>query len=290
MSRAAPGRGPDPIGEVLRYQLLWHRVAVAQAGGAEVLSRLRPLVAAGATQELEASREMRYEVAAVDGGFAVREEGDLLCAAAGAAVAAAVVAERALERALELAALKGWVRVHGALARVSGRRVLAIGPPGSGKTALALRLALREGGGVEGDESVLLREGVAMAVPLPLMIGTAGGGGGPEVPPRARAAARALGDGGSVLDPASDLGLSWRLAASALDHVFVLDPRPGRAGARAISEAEMVSELGLRLAPASLPPRALATALTQALAGASCHRLRVGDGEEMERAVAAVSC
>ena len=168
MPRAAARRGPDSIAAQLDHQLLWHRVTVADDRG-EVIGALRPLVAS-AEQELTPSRTQRYEVAAAEGGWALSEEGDGLGLETTAARAAEAIVARSRARALELAALKGWVRIHGALVDLGGKRILLAGPAGVGKTALVLRLALR-GGEIQGDESVLLRGGAALAVPAPLRLG-----------------------------------------------------------------------------------------------------------------------
>ena len=69
MSRAAARRGPHSIAAQLEYQLLWHRVAVADRDG-EVLAALAPLLAS-APQEIEPSRSQSYEATAVAAGWAL---------------------------------------------------------------------------------------------------------------------------------------------------------------------------------------------------------------------------
>jgi hypothetical protein len=154
----------------------------------EVLAALAPLLAS-APQEIEPSRSQSYEATAVAAGWALAEEGDALAVVATSALAAETILARSRERALELAALKGWVRLHGALVDLAGNRILIVGPPQSGKTALVLGVALR-GGAPQGDESVLVRGGVAVAVPAPFELRDGDGGPGGR---RGRAPARRAG-------------------------------------------------------------------------------------------------
>jgi hypothetical protein len=106
----------------------------------------------------------------------------------------------------------------------------------------------------------------------------------------ARAPAAGRRDGRLVLDPARDLGLEWRLPIAPLDHVVVLDPRPGRVRARPSTPAETLSELPAWLAGAAVPRPAVVAELAAALAGASCHRLARGENLAMEDAIVALIC
>ena len=112
-------------------------------------------------------------------------------------------------------------------------------------------------------------------------------------PPRRHAAAGAGArrrDGRVVLDPARDLGFDWRLGIAPLDHVVVLDPRPGRVRCRPSTRAETLSELPARLPAPSLPSPAVVRELAAALERTSCHRLARGEAEAMEDAVVALVC
>jgi HPr kinase/phosphorylase len=264
-------------------------------GGGEVLEALRPLVASP-VEEIEPTRAQRYEAALAPpaGGWELLEEGDALGLAASAQLAAEAILARSRARAFELAALKGWVRLRGALVDLGGSRILLVGPPGSGKTALALAVALR-GGAIQGDESLLVREGLAVAVPAPLAL--AEGEAGPALVAALVAAAATGGrvkghsrDGRALLDPARDLGMDWRLTIAPLDHVVALDPRPGRVRARPATAAEMLSELAAGLSVATLTRPALMRGLAGALQGASCHRIPNGEAGAREDAIVGLIC
>jgi len=285
MPGATARRGTHSIAAELSYQLLWHRVTVADGGG-EVIAALRGAVAT-ARQEITPSRAQRYD-ASLDGDrYAIAQEGDAFAVAETPELAAEAIAGRARRRALELAALKGWVRLRGALVEVAGKRILLVGPPGSGKTVLVVRLALR-GGAPQGDESVLLREGVALAVPTPLLLEEPVGSAPADIAALAgrlpRLGARA------ALDPARDLGMQWRLNVAPLDHIVVLDRRPGRRGCLPCTPAEALTELAGGLDAGVLPRFVARQALAAAVRGAACHRLRAGELEAMEDALVALAC
>ncbi len=242
---------------------------------------------ATARQEIEPSRAQRYD-ASVDGrGYAIAEEGDAFALLGTPELAAQAITRRSRRRALELAALKGWVRLHGALVDVAGQRILLVGPPGSGKTVLVLRLAL-SGGVAHGDESVLLRAGMALALPLPLLLEEPVGPALSQLEQLAAALPRI--GGRYALDPARDLGIEWRLSVAPLEHIVVLDPRPGRPGCRPCTRAEALTELAERLDVGALPRTSPLQALAAAVGGAACHRLRAGEIEAMEDALVALAC
>jgi serine kinase of HPr protein (carbohydrate metabolism regulator) len=256
------------------------------APDAAALAAIRDAVAV-AEHPMAPSREQRYGVALDAGGYALTEEGDALGSVTTVQEASETIVARSRRRALELAALKGWVRLGAALVDLDGVRLLLAGPPGAGKTLLALRLGLR-GGRVQGDESVLLRDGVCLAVPAPLRV--------PDGAPVAmEELAELLGalprlGGVAALDPGRHLGGRFELRAAPIDHVVVLDTRPGRIACRASTQAETLTDLALWLVATGEPRPVLARALAVALVSARCHRLHVGDLEAMETAIVAAAC
>lgn len=70
---------------------------------------------------------------------------------------------------MDRASAEGWVGIRAAQVDLRGTRILIAGPPGTGKTTLALGLAAR-GGTIGSDEVVLLREGHAVALPRRLRL------------------------------------------------------------------------------------------------------------------------
>ena len=269
----------------LSYQLLWHRVTVADAGG-EVIEALRASVAT-AQQEVSPSRAQRYDASFDGDRYSVAEEGDAFVVAATPELAADAIAGRSRRRALELAALKGWVQVRAGMVDVAGKRILLVGPPGAGRTVLLLRLAQR-GGALQGDESVLLRAGLALAVPAPVLVGE------PIDPAPSKLVELAprlprVGDR-AALDPARDLVSAWRLSAAPLDHIVVLDARPGRPGCLPSTPGEALSELAAASDAGAVSKAALLQELTAAVVAAACYRLRAGEMDAMEDALVAIAC
>jgi hypothetical protein len=256
------------------------------AADAAALAAIRETVAV-AEHPMAPSREQHYGVDVDAGGYALTEEGDALGSVTTVREASETIAARSRRRALELAALKGWVRLRAALVDLDGARLLLAGPPGTGKTLLALRLGLR-GGRVQGDESVLLRDGVCLAVPGPLQLPHGASVALAELvelpgaPPRA--------GGVAALEPGRALGGPFELRAAPIDHVVVLDSRPGRIACRASTQAETLTDLAPWLVATVEPRPTLARALAAALAPARCHRLHFGDLEAMEAAIVAAAC
>lgn len=235
-----------------------------------------------AEHPFDATRRQRYDVTHNGAGCAVAEEGEALAVVTTPQEACDAIVARSLRRAVELASLKGWVRLRGALIDLNGSRVLLVGPSGAGKTVLALRLAL--GGAVfQGDDSVLLREGLALAVPcLPivrpgadeLLAEIAG------LPPPARRAG-----GLARLDPRVALQVPWRLRIARVDHVVVLKHGGAEAICAPSAAAHVLPDLAGALAPVTESRPVMLRELTAMLSGTRCHTLSVGDPRETERAL-----
>lgn len=64
----------------------------------------------------------------------------------------------------------GWLRLHAAAVEHDGARILLAAPSGTGKTTLALHLALRHGWRLLGDEAVHVRNGLTAPLPRRLHI------------------------------------------------------------------------------------------------------------------------
>jgi len=232
-------------------------------------------------------RGQRYDVTVDGSGYAIAEEGDPLAAAVTPEDVRDTIRTRAHRRAFELASLKGWVRLRGALVDVAGTRILVVGPPGAEWKPLALRLLL-DGAAVQGDDSVLLRAGSAVAVPRPFVLDGASVAMLPELAGVLAGLPRV--GGVALLDPARDLGVPWRLRVGALDHVVVLDDGPGPVACLAAGPADVLADLTRSLVPVTETKPALLRALTTALAPARCHRMHVGDVGAMGRALVAATC
>jgi hypothetical protein len=232
-------------------------------------------------------RRLRYAVMPDGAGYAITEEGDPLAVAANPEAVRDIIHPRSQRRAFELASLMGWVRVRGTLVDAGGARILLVGPSGVSRTTLALRLLL-DGAAVQGDDSVLLRGGSALAVPRPFMVEARTRDALPELAD-ALALLPRIGDA-AVLDPTRDLGMTWRLRVLPLDHVVVLDDSPGPVTCLPASRAEVLGDLTGNLLPASETKPVMLRALTTSLAPATCHRMRVGDVREMQRALSEATC
>ncbi len=236
---------------------------------------------------MKASRVQRYATSARGGLHFVAEEGDQLCVVAAPDEVRNVIYMRAHRRAFELAHLKGWILLRGALVDINRRRVLLVGGPGAWLTLVALRLALN-GAAFQGADSVLLRDGLVIAVPRPLMLE---GDAERQVPELAAIVPRLpQSDGVAVLDPARDLAMVWQLRTAPVDHVVVLEPEPGALVVEPTGAAEILAELARALSPTSERPPPPIAALSAMLTAAQGHRLRGGDLDATEDAIRRLAC
>jgi hypothetical protein len=237
---------------------------------------------------------MHYEIARIDGGLELREEGDPLKVVPDSASATEAIHVRAHRRAFELASLAGWSRVHAATVDLPAGRVLVVGPSGAGKTTLAARLLI-EGADVQGDESVLVRRGASLAVPRALHLKP----GFERVLPEVGALAGDLPTVGdvTVLDPAR-LGRRWRLREAPIRHVVLLDARgptaddpapPGEPGCAPADAGAVLEALLADAFPVTETKAGIVATLAGAIAGARGYRLSAGDPgamvETLRRAV-----
>lgn len=179
-----------------------------------------------ARQEFPVSRHYRFEVTQAGGRYRIRE-GDLEIGVASdhGAAGEAVLARM---HGLAMEALATYTKVHAGCAELKGRRVLVVGPGRSGKTTLMTRL-LYEGFEVQGDEMVLLRDGVAVSYPRRFGIRQPTLTLVPPTEALAPEGARSPNSHGYqvfALDP-SRAGFPWRIAPGPVDVVVFLDARRG---------------------------------------------------------------
>ena len=209
-------------------QLLWHEVVI-ESPSHEVLDALAYMTQQAA-HTFAPKRAMSYVVESTGSAFSVFEEGDSLSVEADASGVLDAVYRRVHQRAFELASLLGWVRVHAALVTLAGGRVLAVGPSGVGKTTLASRL-LFDGAQVHGDESVVLRNGRALAVARPFHVKPGIDDHVPELRPLWSSLPCLEGDPPiRAFDP-SVAGFSWTIDDGPVDHVVLLERGDGRGAA-----------------------------------------------------------
>jgi len=230
----------------------------------------------GADQvDLEPVLDARITVVHDHGGYLVTDGGDELARPATAAAVADEVHARVHRRAFEFAALQGWVRVHGVLATVGDRRVLVSGPSGSGKTTLALGL-LAEGRPVDGDESVIIRDGQARAVPRRFHV-KAGRVAVPSVAAAWLEAAPPVGDapGLRALDPRV-AGLPWRTRVGPIDDLVLLERTDGPSRAEDGSTPLALERLRREVFRTAESRATVVRQLAAALRGAHVHRLWSG--------------
>lgn len=169
-------------------------------------------------------------------------------------------------RALEHFTRNGWVQVHAAVASVHGRRFLAVGRKGAGKTTLMARL-LHDGHPVEGDEVALTRDGAVLPLPRPFHLKEGTETVVPELAGIVDALPRTATAEGRLIrafDP-SRHGFPWSIAAGPVDALVFLD----RAGAGPAS----VSPVGGLDAVRRLVEHALVGAEPWSAPIAACARL-----------------
>lgn len=251
-----------------------------QTDDAAIVAALRPLIAS-AEQPMAPSRRQRYAATANGARYSLTEEGDLLAELATPSGVRDTIYQRCHQRAFELAQLKGWRLLHGALVDVERRRLLLVGKPAH-RTAVALRLTLG-GAAIQGADSLLVRDGLAFAIPRPLVLSPNINQLMPELMAILPRLPRV--GGVALLDPARDLGLDWRLRVAAVDALALIEDGAGEVVCQRREPVELLAAIARAAAPAEHVPPELLAAITELLATARCHRLAGGDPRAMERAI-----
>ena len=276
MPRPARRRGAAAIAEHLSFQLLSHEVEITAED-----PRLRPsleYLAVDADQPLPVRWRQRYDVVGT-GPYEVRQDGDLADTVATVDDVLYVVYARCYGRAREPFLAAGWAALHGAVVRIGDQRVLLVGDKGVGKTTLALRL-LFDGHPLEGDEAVLVRDGVAMPLARNLHVKP----GSVDLVPELREGWDDLpsigtddGDRIRAVSPRR-AGLGWEIQAAPVDLAVVLEAAHGEAPQhRPLGALELVQHVLPHAAPASESRGELLRALTSVLGSVPGHHLSVGD-------------
>jgi hypothetical protein len=230
-----------PLILTLRFQLLPCAVEVSLEDPA-LAPRLRYLTNT-AEQPVRPLRTFRYGISGC-GPWEIREEGDLVDRFDVADDVLFILYRRCHQRAYHFLTLGGWTLVHGAVARVGGKRLLITGDAGTGKSTLALHL-LVHGHPVEGDDLALVRHGKVVSLPRRFRVKP----GTLDVVPELRTLVTGLPkveqDGVPVaaFDP-REAGYSWSLELGPVDALVLASPNHGgHSSAREVAPAHALPRL-----------------------------------------------
>lgn len=231
-----------------------------------------------ANQHLEVQAQVRLTVlGSARTGYQVLDAGDLCDTVETPEDVVEVVYRRVYRRAMELASLKGWLRVHGAVAGFGGHRVAVVGAGAAGKTTLTVGL-LCLGARVEVDESFLARQGDVVGVArrlhvkpgtLTFMKSAPWLLDAPSIgPPPVRA-----------VDP-TEHGFPWDLPVGPIEDLVVLRRTDGPSQLMPAPASRVVQEIINQVFPVLEPRRVIVRQAAQLAASARCHELLAGpDGE-----------
>lgn len=257
----------------LRFRLLWADVVVRTPP--ETATSLAYMVQR-AKQSVPVEATWRYSVVAGNGGYALSEEGVEIGRVSDATDVLDLVYMHVHERAFADASARGWVRTHGGLARVPAGRILVTAPAGTGKTTLMTRLAF-DGAAVEGDESVLARDGTALAFPRPFHLKPGITDHVPELIPWLTTLPRLDEPRIWALDLAA-VGLPWTIEPGPIDAVVVL----GRADDRLttlepVSATEVMHDIVSEVFLHSESKATVVREVARLLRDGPCFRLQSAD-------------
>jgi hypothetical protein len=215
-------------------------------------------------------------------GMRILDGGDLLATVETPEEVLDSVFTRVYRRASELASLKGWLRVHGAVAGVGGRRVVVIGPSGAGKTTLALGL-LDVGAAVEVDESFVTcgPEVVGVARRFHVQPDTADVlGCCPWLDDSPRLGISPI----RAVDP-TEHGFAWSLPAGPVEHVVVLRRTDGASSVEEAPFGLVVQEIITQVFPLLEARSVIVRQASQLAKAARCHVLSSGPDRRAARLV-----
>jgi hypothetical protein len=239
-----------------------------------------------AVQDVTATRRHRLEVVREEQGYSIREDGQTREHLFDAESLGSSVQDRI--QALALAGMASHAKLHAGCATQRGRGVLFVGPGRSGKTTLMTRL-LYEGFAVQGDDTVVLRDGCAMAVPRRFRVRRGTLALVPQLSSRAPAWALEGPPNGYhvvAVDPV-DLGFTWRIGPVPVEVVFFLVPGHG-SPSRAIPypRYRMASLIMSESVPPAEGARAWIREIAMLVGRAQCYVLELG---ELDSAVTVVN-
>jgi hypothetical protein len=254
--------------------LLWHHVELdTSEAEPEIAEALRYLVN-GAAHRFEAVATMHYLVRTTqDGTHQIYEESDLLESVADPESVLDVVYRRVHQRAFELASLRGWVRLHGAVADGAGGRTLIVAPSGTGKTTLSCRLLL-DGVAVSADESVIIRDGISIPVARRFHLKPSLEEVVPDLRPYANHLPSLMDGSVRAFDP-SEAQFSWDIEEVQVTNVILLERGSGPSTLLPVSAVTVMPEIVAESFPHQEPKGDLLSQIAKLLTQARCWRLRM---------------
>jgi hypothetical protein len=254
--------------------LLWHHVELdTSEAEPEIAEALRYLVN-GAAHRFEAVATMHYLVRTTqDGTHQIYEESDLLESVADPESVLDVVYRRVHQRAFELASLRGWVRLHGAVADGAGGRTLIVAPSGTGKTTLSCRLLL-DGVAVSADESVIIRDGISIPVARRFHLKPSLEEVVPDLRPYANHLPSLMDGSVRAFDP-SEAQFPWDIEEVQVTKVVLLERGSGPSTLLPVSAVTVMPEIVAESFPHQEPKGDLLSQIAKLLTQARCWRLRM---------------
>lgn len=225
MSHHLRRRGVAAIAVHARFRLLPYEVNVT-ADDDRLASKVAYL-ANHAEQWAPLKRRLRYHVEG-RGPYDVFEDGERLESVPAPDDVLGVLYARCYGRVVDHLSVGGWVPLHAGLVTIARRRLLVVGHKGVGKTTLMLRL-LHDGYGVEGDEMVFTRDGVAVALPRSFHLKPGTDALIPELGARFDDLPFTVTSDGyqvTAFDPGAE-GFDWRLGIGPIDGAVVLRANHG---------------------------------------------------------------